>query len=246
MQSVDRVSGVLLAFTDGHPVLGVTDIARELDLPKSAVHRTLSALVVTGLLSRDGDTARYRLGPRAVDLGLAAGGSPDLLARALPFLQELRDRSGETATLSALIGVERVYLGQVEGAQDVRMTIEVGARAVLYAGASGRAILAQFSAPELESYLARTTLSPLTESTITDGTRLRRVLQEVRDRGYAASRGERDASAGAVAAGFRVGVAGPIGSMSICGPLQRFTGAAVSTYGGLVAAAAARLSAQQA
>ena len=52
MESVERVSNVLLAFASGEPDLGVSEIARRLGLPKSAVHRTLTALCRTGEYKR--------------------------------------------------------------------------------------------------------------------------------------------------------------------------------------------------
>ena len=80
MQSVQRVCSILLSFKVEEPILGVSEIARRLDLPKSAVHRLLDSLVQLGLVARDRASSRYRLGPRAVELGFAALGTPDIVA----------------------------------------------------------------------------------------------------------------------------------------------------------------------
>src|SRR5215467_5863339 len=98
MESAERVSNVLLAFTSGEPVLGVADIARRLAIPKSAVHRTLTALCRTGLVRQDPATAKYRLGLRAFDLGLAALDHGDIRSAALPVLTEVTTRTCETTT----------------------------------------------------------------------------------------------------------------------------------------------------
>lgn len=241
MESAERVSNVLLAFSSGEPVLGVADIARRLGIPKSAVHRTLTALCRTGLVRQDPATAKYRLGLRAVDLGLAALDHGDIRAAALPILRELTGRTGETTTLSLLAGRERFYAAQVESPQEVRMTVEVGLRCPLYAGASGRAILAHVAESELEEYLRSVTLAPLTEHTITTAAALRHELQRVRERGYAASRGERDPWAAAVAAPFRDRDGRVAGCLSICGPTSRFEAGSMAEYGALVQGAAGRL-----
>lgn len=244
MQSVERVSGILLAFTAGNASLGVSELSRSLQLPKSAVYRTLDALVETGLVTREVPGSRYRLGPRALDIGLAAVGGPDTRATAMPLMHELRDRTGETVTLSFRLGYERVYVDQAESPQDVRMTVEVGKRAPLYAGASGRAILAYLASDELEGYLARTKLVPLTPSTIIDVESLRNEVARVRSAGYASSAGERDPWAAAVAAPIFVAGERPIGSMSVCGPRPRFTAHVTMSYGAAVHDTAARLSRQ--
>ncbi|TAM75655.1 IclR family transcriptional regulator [bacterium] len=234
IQAIERTSRILLSFVEGEPLLGVSEIARKLALPKSVVHRALDALVETGLVARDRETSRYRLGPRALELGLAAVGAPDVRTLALPIMQELVRESGETATLSLLVGVERVYVAQVESPQEVRMTVEVGRRYPIYAGASGRAILAYFSQEEVGRYLDRTALDALTPSTITDRKRLERELAKVRAHGYAASSGERDPWAAAVAAPILPSGRRVIGSMSICGPRTRLSTERVAMYGEVV------------
>ena len=231
LQSVERVSGVLLAFSLAEPVLGVSEIARRLGIPKSAVHRTLTSLTRSGLVARDAGGARYRLGPRAVEIGMAAMGTADVRTVALPVMQELSRGSGETATLSLLSGDERVYAAQVESVQDVRMTVELGRRFPLYAGASGQAILAALPAATRERYLAGIQLAPLTGATITDRAHLVAALATARRQGYAASRGQRDAWAAAVAAPITVAGRRVVGCLSICGPLGRFDDAAVRRHG---------------
>jgi len=242
MESAERVANVLLAFTTGEPVLGVADIARRLGIPKSAVHRTLTSLCRIGLVRQDPVTSKYRLGRRAVDLGLAALDHSDIRSAALPVMHDITDLSGETTTLSLLLGRERFYAAQVESQQDVRMTVEVGLRCPLYAGASGRAILAFLSDPELEDYLRSVTLARLTGSTITDIADLRQTLDRVRTLGYSVSWGERDPWAAAVAAPFRDRDGRVAGCLSTCGPISRFRSASVESFGAIVSDGASRLS----
>jgi DNA-binding IclR family transcriptional regulator len=243
MQSVERTCNVLLSFKAEEPVLGVSEIARRLGLPKSAVHRTLDSLVRLGLVARDRTSSRYRLGSRAADLGFAALGTPDIRGLALPVLQDLSGRTRETATLSLLSGHERFYAAQIEGPQDVKMSIEIGRRCPLYAGASGRAILAFFSPTQLSAYLASTPLAPLTDRTITAEEELLARLAEVREHGYAVSLGERDPWAGAVAAPVFLGDV-QVGSISVCGPHTRFTPEKIAEYATMVTQQAAQLSRQ--
>jgi len=244
MESAERVSRVLLAFTSGAPVLGVSELARSLEMPKSAVHRTLTTLTRTGLVRKDPGTAKYRLGPRAIDIGFAAIDHGDVRSAALPIMRCATELTGETTTLSLLVDRERFYAAQVESPHDVRMTVEVGLRAPLYAGASGRALLAALDPEALAEYLDSVELVQLTDRTIPTVAELRSALEDVRRAGYAVSRGERDPWAASVAAAFRDRDGGVLGSLSICGPLGRFEAESVAEYGPIVRESAAQLSRQ--
>jgi DNA-binding IclR family transcriptional regulator len=241
MESTERVSNVLLAFTAGQAALGVTEIAKQLGMPKSAVHRTLTSLCRSGLVRRENGTTKYRLGLRAVDLGLAALNQGDIREAALPHLEGATEETEETTTLSLLAGRQRFYAAQVESPHDVRMTVEIGLRCPLYAGASGRAILAAFDEAALEEYLRVTPLVALTDSTIVEADRLRDDLDEVRARGWAAGIGERDPWAASVAAAFRDRDGQVIGSLSVCGPIGRFDPAAIERHAAVIVRASEQL-----
>ena len=71
-QSVQRAIDVLLAFADGEPDRGITELSVALDMPKSAVHRAVVNLQMRGLLQRDPATEKYRLGLKVFELGMLA------------------------------------------------------------------------------------------------------------------------------------------------------------------------------
>ncbi|SDF34971.1 transcriptional regulator, IclR family [Lentzea fradiae] len=243
MQAVERVSAVLLSFTESGRDLGVTEIAEAVGLPKSAVHRILEALAKSGLLAKDHDRSKYSLGPRLLELSLVSLGSMDIRTLSQPIMEDLRDELGETVTLSFVVGKQRMYVAQVESKQDVRMTIEVGRRAPLYAGASGRAILMTFSEADLSEYLSGVELAPLTARTVRDKTTLRAMLAVDQRRGYSVSQGERDPYAAAVAAPIVARGSRAIGCFSVCGPHDRLKDAVPEKFGPVIAEAAVKMSA---
>ncbi|QEC46131.1 IclR family transcriptional regulator [Baekduia soli] len=236
-----RVADVLLAVADAPRPVGVSELARRLGLSKAVVHRILSSLVDRGLLATSPGRGTYTLGAAAVRIGARALGSLDLRVLALPVLGELQARTGETTTVSALVGTHRIYLDQVVSPQEIRMTVELGVPCPLHAGASGKAILA-FADGRLRAAVLAGPLAGLTTQTITGAGALRAELAEIRARGVALSRGERQAGAASVAAP----VLGPdghaIGSVSVCGPRDRLDPAALEGLADAVAAAARRVS----
>jgi DNA-binding IclR family transcriptional regulator len=240
-QAVDRVMRVLLSFASAGPELGISEISRHIGLGKSVVHRIVTGLANFDFVSRDPVTSRYRLGPGAIQLGLGALEQLDVGSVARPVMEALRARTQETVTLSIKVGDHRTYLSQLESPRDIRMMVEIGRSFPLYAGASGRAILAHLPVAERAHYLDTTELVSLTAGTIHSREALERDLEVVVRRGYAASAGERDPLAAAVAAPV-LGLEGSvIGAISVCGPVPRFTAEQVDAFGTLVKQSAAEL-----
>jgi IclR family acetate operon transcriptional repressor len=240
-EGAGRVADVLLVFLQGPRSLGVSAIARELDLSKAVVHRILRTLVQRGLLMPDPGTREYRLGPSAAALGARALRGLGLRTAALPVLRQLQRATGETTTVSARVPGGRVYLDQVESAQEIKMTVELGRRFPLHAGSSSTCILAFLPDEEIEAVLSGP-LELLTDRTIADARNLRQRILDVRRHGYACSDGERQEGAGSVAAPI-FGVDGCVmGAISICGPEARVDAAARTRFVPLLTSAADRIS----
>jgi IclR family acetate operon transcriptional repressor len=240
-ESATRVADILLLFADASRGLGVSEVSRRLDLSKAVVHRVLRSLESRGLVCTGGD-GRYRLGPAMLTLGARALGEQDLRRVALPVLRRLQEATNETTTVSAVVGLRRVYLDQVVSHAEIKMTVELGRPFPLHAGASGRALLA-FASDELRRHVLDAPLRGLTPLTITDPDALERNLQETARAGVAMSLGERQHGAGSVAAP----VFGPegvaVGAISVCGPVDRFAPETMRTFAPLVRRAAADVSA---
>lgn len=240
-EAAARVADVLLMFAGGPPALGVSEIARGLGLSKAVVHRILQSLASRSLVRPDPGTREYRLGAGAIALGARAMRDFDLRAAARSALRRLRDVTRETTTLTVLVQESRVYLDQYESLQEIKMTVGLGSRYPLHAGASGRAILA-FLPDDLVERVIASGLATLTPETIADPDELRRRLMATRVSGWAASRGERQHGAGSVAAPV-FGMDGDVvGSISVCGPVSRFDRKAVDRYVPLVCSTAAEIS----
>ncbi|MFI7024799.1 IclR family transcriptional regulator [Micromonospora sp. NPDC049900] len=114
----------------------------------------------------------------------------------------------------------------------------------LVAGSSSKAILAALPDAEVSEYLSTHELVSMTPATITSVEQLWEDLRAVRGQGYAVSRGERQAGAASVAAAIRLASGEVYGSLSLCGPQDRFSARLLAEYGDLVADAARQVSAE--
>jgi DNA-binding IclR family transcriptional regulator len=220
---VERALDVMSLFADGSPDRGVTEIADQLGLSKAVVHRILASCRGRGYVDLDEETRRYRLGPRALELGLSYLNRVDVMAEARWALQELSARTHETATHSVRAGWSRVYVDQVTPLRDIKMVIQIGGTHPLHAGATGKALLGFLPRELQDAYFAQNELTPVTTDTVTSEPQLREELAVTRERGYALSMGERQEGAGSVAAPVFDHAGAVIASISVCGPLPRFT-----------------------
>lgn len=243
--AVERAMDVLLYIgrTD-RPDLGVTEIAAAVGLTKAAVHRILTALRSRDLIAIDPTTHRYALGRAAVVLGRRYLARTDVRALAAPELRFLSEHSHESAALALRRGDTLLYADQIVADQELRLEVSLGVPFPLHAGGSAKVFLAFDGELELESYLRRQPLEPVTGKTITDPARLRKELATIRRRGYATSFGERQAGAASVAAPVFDQDGDVVAVLSVAGPAMRFKPDPGSQVVTDLLAAAGRVSAQ--
>lgn len=223
VQGLKRAFDVLNLFAEcEQPTLGVTEIAQQLGLSKTVVHRTLTALRASGYLILQPTSHRYSLGSQVLVLGLAYLNRLDIREITREAMVELSARTNETTTLSIRTGWSRVYLDQVTPDRDVAMRVKIGIQYPLHLGASSKALLAYMDQAESEEYLSSHELTALTSRSQTDPVRLRAELQSIREQGFAYSFGERDANAASVASPFFETDGSVRGVISVCGPSERF------------------------
>jgi IclR family transcriptional regulator, acetate operon repressor len=220
--AVDRAIDVLLHFAEKQAeTFGVSEIASDLTMSKTTVHRILTSLRARGLVQLDPASRRYSLGPTAMQLGSRYLARVNVRRMAVPVLQDLSATMNETATLSVRTGDSRVYVDQVTPPREVFMSVSIGVPFPLHAGASSKAFLAFLPDAHIDTYLERN-LQSLTEGTITEPRKLRAELRAIKSRGWAQSDSERQVGAASVAAPVLNHLDVPVAVISICGPSDRF------------------------
>jgi len=167
------------------------DIAQAVHLPESTTHRLLASLAAKDYIQQNSRDLTYRLGWKVAMLARAFDDGVWLIQSIRPYLQQLVRQVGRSANLAVLQGDHVVPLDCVLPEKPgVALYTWPGTSFPVYATALGKILLAGFPPNELDSVLAKLTLNTYTASTITDPTRLRQVLMEARERGYAINYGE--------------------------------------------------------
>src|ERR1700727_3993300 len=118
--AVENVLRLLRLFED-HEMIRVNQVARDMGLSRSTVHRMLATLSHHEFVEQDEYSRAYRPGPALVDIGLAVVSKIDIISLARTALVDLRDLTGETAHVGIMRGATEVlYLDSVESGQIVR------------------------------------------------------------------------------------------------------------------------------
>lgn len=194
-----RVLDELAAESDG---LGVSELARRLDLPKSSVMAICYTLVDVGFAQRRG--AAFVLGSKVVHLSAnylagvsVASEFQDVCARWPRLLEE----TIQLAVLDEDLFV--TYLARRDGTEPMRLALNIGRRLPANCAAVGRAILASLPEDELNARLPRSGRLPiLTPNSIATVAELRRDLDAVRQNGYAVD--DEHAAVGVVCVGAAI------------------------------------------
>src|SRR3984957_4572769 len=147
--AVENVLRLLRLFED-HEMIRVNQVARDMGLSRSTVHRMLATLSHHQFVEQDEYSRAYRPGPALVDIGLALVSKIDIRVISHSALVDLRDLTGETAHLGIMRGaVNVVYLDSVESDQVVRTGSRIGWVLPAHATAGGKALLAERTGEEI-------------------------------------------------------------------------------------------------
>lgn len=193
-QSLERGLAILSSFRSGSPLLGVSELARDVGLSRSTTHRYVSTLATLGYLQQDPPTRKYRLGPRVLDLGFSAINSMELREVAAPHLRQLSDETGYTVNMAILDGLDIVYVERCRsaraGQREIDLNLHVGARLPAYCTSLGKVLLAFLPPEELAATLDRIDLARRGPNTIISRAALSAELERVRQNGFAVNNEE--------------------------------------------------------
>jgi DNA-binding IclR family transcriptional regulator len=242
LTSVRNAARLLKVFLSREESLGVSELARRLDLGKSTVHRLLTTLAIEGLIEQDVTSGGYRLGIVVFELGEAVRVHLDVHAAAGPVLASLREQTGESSQVGVLDGTEVVYVDRLESSQSLRLFTETGRRVPVHCTSSGKVLLAHLPDAGRAALLDRLPLTALTPHTVTDPQALLAECVRLRRRGWAEAVNEREIGVASVAAPVRDATGTVIASVSIGAPVIRLGAGRRRELGALVAEAGEAIS----
>lgn len=222
VNTVAKALQILDALSDGQPQ-GVSDLAKNLNLPKSSVFSILETLVSGKIAEKNSETGKYSLGVKLIELGNCAQTGLDICRIAAPFLQGLNVKFDETVHLTVLDNNEVLYIDCIESRRRLRTYSVIGVRAPLHCTSVGKAILAFLPDPEIEKIVAEKGLPVFTPATIANREQLTAEVAVIRKQGFAIDNMEHEEHLRCVGAPIFNSQGKVFASLSLSGPAERNT-----------------------
>ena len=183
VRALARGLAVIESFEDAQSSASLSEIAARAKLSRGTVRRALITLQSLGYLAEE--NGRFSLLPRTLRLGYSYLSSQPLWALARPYVEEVHAQTGETTSLSVLDEGMIVYVIRINASRLMHPTLTIGSRLPAYPASMGRVLLAGLPEADLERYLRKTEFKQLTPLTVIDPARLRVLIAQARESGYA-------------------------------------------------------------
>lgn len=223
-QTLDRSLDILFLVAGSAEPLSVSDIAGRCGVAESTSYRLVQALQNRGLLRREA-RRQVTLGPALFDLARAAfaqiGG--DLPKLALPLMEELVRRTGETSFLTVRVGLEVVCIESVESSRGVRVAFGKGQIAPLYAG-SAIALLAHLEEGLIDRVISANEGKRYANGDTVTREHIKEVIARLRAEGHVVTVGEVDPDATGIGTPIFGGGNRAVAALSLAGPSSRLEG----------------------
>ena len=242
-QSLERGLDVLEVVESEGAEIGVREIARRLELSPTIVQRMVTSLARRGYVDKDAETARYRLGYRALALGAnSSGAGADYIGTARRELERLARGHSLNGFVSVLHGGRAVYLLAVQAEGPVAIKVAPGSEMPLHSTAAGKVLLASLGDPEARKLLGHGKLAAITPHTVTDPASVIAGLARVRKQGFATVAEENIRGVLSVGAPIRDRDGKLLAALSVAFPKYLDSALTLQSATPLVVAAAQRIS----
>lgn len=183
MTSLARGLAVVQAFSDSRKPQTIAQISQKTGIPRAAVRRCLFTLQQLGYV--DAELNNFSLRPKVLTLGYSYLSSTPLTVSSQPYLNAISRDLGESCSLAVLEDGEVLYVARSAASRVMSVALNTGSRLPAYCTSLGRVMLAHLPPADLDAYFAKARLRPMTDRTETNQKRLREILAEVRQQGYA-------------------------------------------------------------
>lgn len=230
VNSVKKALRILECFTTAAPEMTLTQLSRELDMPKSTLLNLIRTLEESGYLYRVRQSQNYRLGYKIMELGYSMRTEFPVVQFALPLMEELQLATGGFIYLTTHINGRVLYLECVYPQKRTVGYSITGKTLPMHCTGAGKAMLSTFTDKQIEWVTDTWGLERKTLNTITDREQLMQELALTRARGYALDLEEETPGVRCVSMAVRSNDGMAAGAISISGPVYSITDEKIPRY----------------
>ena len=174
---------VIKSFDADHPQMTLSQVAERAGMTRAGARRYLLTLAHLGYVYHK--DRLFRLSPKVMELGYSYLSSVSLPTIAQPYLESLRDETGETIALAVLDDGFVVHIARANSKKLLAPTLTIGRRFPAIYTSTGRVLTATKSDQEIRQLIRQASMSPPTHLSLTSEQELRDALKAVRRKKYA-------------------------------------------------------------
>jgi len=220
IQVIERLAKLLDVIAAHEDPVSLKILSAETGLHPSTAFRILSSLADQGFVERT-TRGNYHLGGKLMQLGSRVHASVDIRKIALPLMEKLRDRLGETVNLVIREDDEVVYIERTLAKRMIRVEQVIGSRAPLHVTAVGKLMLGEQGETACRNYAKRSKLPAYTANT---HSRIATLLQDcgtAKKHGYALDNEEAELGVGCIGTLIRDASGHVVAGLSVSAPIER-------------------------
>ncbi|NNF76821.1 MAG: helix-turn-helix domain-containing protein, partial [Rhizobiales bacterium] len=124
MKTVRKALSLLDLFSESNPEFGLTALAQKAGLDKATTLRMLRAMKMHGFIEQDAKSRKYRLGASLLRLARLREATVPVIGIIQPVLQQLADKTGETAHAALLAGETLAAVAVAHSSRSSRVNVE--------------------------------------------------------------------------------------------------------------------------
>lgn len=179
---------VLTCFGRQHARLTVSEVARLVGSSPASARRSLLTLKELGYLDSDGK--RFWMLPRSLLIAHSYLSSRPMPSLAQPLLDELSERTRESASLGQLLDDDAIVIARSTARRSLSVGLGIGSRLPAYCSALGRVLLASLPPSDAERRVRGMARPALTPFTLTEPDAVLALITRCREEGYSTNEGE--------------------------------------------------------
>jgi DNA-binding IclR family transcriptional regulator len=200
--------------------IGISQISKDLNLPKATVYRILTTLRKWDYVEKTEDLDKYMLGKAFIKVGSKVSSETTIASIAIPFINKLAKKIGESINLGILHKGEVVTLYNAKG-EDFYLISNLIPVFPLNCSAMGKLFLLKFSDKELKDYFNSSKPEKRTVNSIGDLEDFLKLKKEIERDGVSYDREEYEYGLSCIAAPIYDNSKNIIAAISISGPTTR-------------------------
>jgi DNA-binding IclR family transcriptional regulator len=223
IKSVQKSLKVLRYIMSATDEVSVNELVDEFGYNRSTVHHMLKTMKLEGFITQNQRTKNYNIGSEIFNGWIKDRDMHNYLMRLKPTIKGIVNKCKETTTMFVRENDKAICVLGEESEQIIKAYLMIGREIPLHCTAAGRAMLAYLPEDEVEQILQISGMKKYMKKTIIDKDLLYEDLAEVREKGYAIEKEEFEELINAVGIPILNKENRPVASVSVVGPIMRFT-----------------------